>query len=89
MPEEKQYEPPPITGYRTLSQTEVDLMNSVKALGPDMQEMIARVEKHIAFQNEVYGVGDAEALRWTRIAQDHLQQGLMALTRAVARPSFF
>lgn len=27
--------------------------------------------------------------RWTAIAQTHLQQGLMALTRAVARPSFF
>ena len=28
-------------------------------------------------------------LRWLRIGEDHLQQGLMALTRAVARPDAF
>lgn len=27
--------------------------------------------------------------RWTEIAQTNLQQGLMALTRAVAKPTFF
>ena len=31
----------------------------------------------------------AEANRWIQIGQDHLQQGLMALTRAVARPENF
>lgn len=89
MSEEKQYAPPPITGYRSLSQTELDLMNDIKALGPDIKAMIDRVEKHIALQNELYGVGDAESMRWTRISQDHFQQALMALTRAVARPAFF
>ena len=30
-----------------------------------------------------------EAQRWLTIGQDHLQQGFMALTRAVARPTSF
>ncbi len=30
-----------------------------------------------------------ETDRWMTIGQDHLQQGFMALTRAVARPTTF
>ncbi|TXH43520.1 MAG: hypothetical protein E6Q97_33995 [Desulfurellales bacterium] len=88
-PNEPKYTPPPVTGYRTLSQNEVDLMNAVKALGPGMQTALRMVEQYIADQNEQHGIGDAEALRWTRIAQDHFQQGLMCLARAVARPEGF
>ncbi|WP_423815292.1 DUF7681 family protein, partial [Pseudomonas viridiflava] len=33
--------------------------------------------------------GDAEPFRWIAIGKTHLQQGLMCLTRAVAKPEFF
>ena len=37
----------------------------------------------------VVGFESFEAQRWLTIGQDHLQQGFMALTRAVARPTTF
>jgi hypothetical protein len=36
------------------------------------------------------GIGhDAGPLRWVGLADDHLQQGFMALTRAVAQPTTY
>lgn len=67
-----------IKGYKELSQEEINLMNEVKELGPKLDEMVNKL-----FQCE--GVDH----RWTNIGKTHLQQGLMALTRSIARPDFF
>ncbi|WP_116364396.1 DUF7681 family protein [Parahaliea mediterranea] len=78
-----------ITGYRELSQEEIDLMNEIKAKGGEFEELIAKLH---ATQDRItaeFGTPDAEARRWISIGKTHLQQGLMALTRAVAKPSFF
>ena len=78
-----------IKGYRELNQDEIDLMNEIKARGQELSELVAKVEDRVDTDNREHGSPDAESKRWIGIGQDHLQQGLMALTRAVARPEFF
>jgi hypothetical protein len=69
-----------IKGYRELSATEIARMNEIKALGAKLGELVEALE--------VEGSASADP-RWVAIAKTQLQQGLMALTRAVAKPEFF
>ena len=67
-----------ITGYRELSQVEIDLMNEVKAIGVELGDLVQQVR-------------DTEVLdqRWISIGATDLQTGIMALIRGVAKPSTF
>lgn len=67
-----------ITGYRELSQQEIDLMNEIKGIGSQLESLVNKVM--------IEGGGDQ---RWASIARTELQQGLMALVRAVAKPESF
>ena len=67
-----------ISGYRELSQTEIDLMNKIKAKGVELGELVA----------ELQSVSTVDQ-RWAEIGATDLQTGLMALTRAVAQPTTF
>lgn len=67
-----------ISGYRELSQEEIDLMNRIKSLGPTLQELVDALRENRELDQ-----------RWVSIGATHLQQGLMALTRGVAQPTFF
>ena len=100
-----------ITGYRDLSQAEIDLMNKVKAQGAVLQALMSEVNGHLQGQRSACTVtpdqngmvlptpadmlGEqmrlalAEPQRWASIARTHFQEGLMALTRAIAQPSSF
>lgn len=78
-----------ITGYRELSQGEIDLMNEIKAKGIELGDLIKKLEHNQTQITAQHGTGDAEPRRWISIGKTHLQQGLMALTRAVAKPEFF
>lgn len=69
---------PKITGYRQLTEEEAALMNRIKASGVALGELV----------DEVFATDGCDS-RWTSIARTELQQGLMALTRAVARPTSF
>lgn len=42
-----------IKGYRELSQTEIDLMNEVKAKGVELGELIAKIRTHLLAQEKV------------------------------------
>jgi hypothetical protein len=101
-----------IAGYRELSQADIDMMNTIKSMGPQMEELLAKVGEHLA-QCRQPALTEADALadlegrprpdfnmtraridraqpeRWAAIARTHFQEGLMALTRAVAQPTFF
>jgi hypothetical protein len=68
-----------ITGYRELTQEEIDLMNEIKLVGSQLELLCKAIEKS--------SVGIDE--RWLSIGQTSLQQGMMALTRAVAKPTHF
>jgi len=65
-----------IKGYRELSQEEIDRMNRIKEQGVALGDLVASMP------------ADADP-RWVAIGRTHLQEGLMALTRAIAKPTFF
>ena len=67
-----------ITGYRDLSQGEIDAMNAVKAEGARLEQLV-----------EDLRVNPSIDQRWVDIAETHLQQGVMAAVRSIARPNSF
>lgn len=67
-----------IVGYRELSEREIDLMNQVKELGKDMGNLVELLQHESTLDQ-----------RWISIGKTQLQQGLMALTRAIAQPTTF
>lgn len=88
-----------ITGYRELSQEEIDLMNKIKALGPQIEDIIEEVRLFIlnkaqaarnALDTETQDrLRDATPERFAALAKTEFQTGLMYLTRSVAQPTFF
>ena len=67
-----------IKGYRDLSQEEIDLMNKIKLKGNELGELIKELQQL-----------ESSDKRWVAIGQTNLQQGIMALVRAVAKPESF
>jgi hypothetical protein len=67
-----------IAGYRELTQEEIDMMNQIKDKGRQLGELIEQMRTRSMYDQ-----------RWVSIGATHLQEGLMALTRAVAKPTFF
>lgn len=67
-----------ITGYRDLSADEIALMNDIKAEGVSLGTLVERLR----------ALPDSDK-RWVSIGATDLQTGLMALTRAVAKPTTF
>ena len=67
-----------IKGYRELTQEEIDLMNEIKQQGVALGELAAKLRATEGLDQ-----------RWVSIGATDLQTGLMALTRAVAQPTFF
>lgn len=41
-----------ITGYRELEQKEIDLMNKIKALGPQLEDVLEEVRLHLLNQRQ-------------------------------------
>jgi len=68
----------PIKGYRALTHEEVALINEMKNLGESLRGIIEGLHMQPQFDQ-----------RWVSIGETHLQQGLMALVRAIARPTTF
>ncbi len=67
-----------ISGYRELSQTEIDLINKAKTLGNQVGELIGEI-----------GSLDGVDQRALAIARTELQTGQMWLIRAIAKPAGF
>lgn len=67
-----------IKGYRELNADEIALMNVVKETGVVLGDLVAKLRANPELDQ-----------RWVSIGATHLQEGLMALTRGVARPTFF
>jgi hypothetical protein len=67
-----------ITGYRELSEGEIGLINDIKRHGEMLGDLCGMLE----------ALNTAD-IRWVAIGKTHLQQGIMALVRAVARPETF
>lgn len=67
-----------IDGYRELTQEEIDMINAIKGMQAQMGTLVKAMRENDHFDQ-----------RWVSIAQTHLQQGGMALVRAVAKPEGF
>ncbi len=81
---------PNISGYRQLSDEEVALINEIKEHAVATAALWERVRMFVtANSTQFRTVPDTEPARWCAIARTDLQQGYMALTRAVARPGGF
>ena len=92
-----------LTGYRNLSQAETDLINEIKAKGVELGALVEKLFDHARQQleqanahgaatcdfTEFQRLTDAEPHHWVATGATNLQQGLMALTRAVAQPTTF
>jgi hypothetical protein len=87
-----------ITGYRDLPQADIDLMNEVKEHEKKTLELVEKIRQiendrprkvmEVEGYDAAAAAGEAaqESGRWVSIAKTHLQQGYMALIRAVAKP---
>lgn len=81
-----------ISGYRDLDQKEIDLMNEIKALGPQIEGILLKIEKHISDERGPKNnlrMNNATPERFLALAKTELQTGLMYATRAIAQPEFF
>lgn len=76
-----------IGGYRDLSEGEIDLVNRIKEVGQEVGDLLGEIEKAVPL--DAGGFPRGADGRWLAIAQTHLQQGFMALVRAVAKPEGF
>jgi hypothetical protein len=68
----------PIKGYRDLREDEIGQINAIKLHGENL-ELLCKM---------LSGMAEIDQ-RWVSIGRTHLQQGLMALVRAVAKPTTF
>ncbi len=81
-----------IKGYRDLTVEEVAAMNRVKTIGGGVGEMCMQLREQIIampYETVEERADRTEALRWLEAGEMQLQQGFMALTRAIARPTTF
>ena len=67
-----------ITGYRDLSQAEIDAMNEGKALAAQVGEWIAKCQSNPDFDQRAVALG-----------KTNLQQGFMWAIRGIAQPTTF
>ena len=67
------------------TQEEINLMNEIKELGVKMDAM----HKKLVAIEPTEESRNGESFRWIALGKTSMQQGLMAWTRAVAKPEFF
>jgi len=90
-----------ISGYRDLTKPEIDAINEVKKLAESCGALIGAFEglaqckaadSSLPYAQIVNAYGLSQRLpdpRWLALAKTDLQRGLMALTRAIAKPDGF
>lgn len=87
-----------ITGYRELTQEDIDLINEIKAQGESLDKLVARITSMLNVQvpdlfDESSDTSDYdtwhESKQWLYEGKLSLKKGLMFLTCAVARPTSF
>lgn len=66
-----------ITGYRELTDADVELINMIKEQGENVGRLLALLDRGHIDQ------------RWVSIGRTDLQKGFMSLVRAVAQPESF
>jgi len=67
-----------IKGYRDLTQEEINLMNEVKEKGAELGALIEKLDNIPEIDKN-----------WLATGKLGVQQGLMAIVRAITKPDFF
>lgn len=85
-----------ISGYRDLTQDEIDTINEAKEIEALVLKFHQKVGSRLYQQDydamvtqdaaEKQRLEDAQAFRWHAIARTEIEQGFMALVRAIAQP---
>ncbi|WP_043530458.1 DUF7681 family protein [Litchfieldella xinjiangensis] len=81
-----------ISGYRDLTQDEIDLMNEAKALEAQCLAFHRKVRGVLVSQSitgsdeDRFRMDNANAMRWHSIARTDIETGFMALVRSIAQP---
>lgn len=97
---EPTYTPPPVSGYRKLTQAEVDLVNEVKAAEAAYLRVLDKVFDHIESSYrvaydaateahslaEVNRMVEANPRKWLATGRQHIETGTMCVSRAVFQP---
>lgn len=65
-----------ITGYRDLSQDDIDVMNLLKDKEQEVLAIVEGLNKAVSYDK-----------RWVAIGRTQIELGFMAAVRAVARPT--
>ena len=81
-----------IKGYRELNVQEMHLMNEIKLKGEELGQLVEKLRGMPGNPGGQYDQPDGMVTvdqRWVSIGATDLQTGLMALTRAIAKPTFF
>lgn len=88
-----------ISGYRELSQQEIDLINEIKQKGVDLGVLCDRLNQHlldkfspVALENDPELrslMAHSDPFSWLANGKGSLQTALMMITRAVAQPITF
>jgi hypothetical protein len=73
-----EYPAPPITGYNSLSDGQVDQMNRIKALENEVAAILSAMLRNSS---------DTVDARWLDLSRDYLETGFMYACKAVARPA--
>lgn len=71
-------------GYRNLSELEIALINKIKETGEVLESLLLDLSE----SHDPDSTTKADP-RWLAIGRTHLQEGLMALTRSIAKPESF
>ena len=79
---------PKVTGYRQLTEAEVELMNEGKALAEQCGAYIAKL-RAVGGSPDGPAPGLALDQRWISIGSTDLQRGFMAVIRGIAQPTTF
>jgi hypothetical protein len=78
-----------IKGYRQFTPEEINLINLVKQKGAELEELCVMLAAQAQENLDVNSPEYQDAPRWVAVGKTHIQQGLMAWTRSVARPEAF
>lgn len=79
-----------ISGYRELTQEEIDLMNEAKALEAECLALHRKIGERLGDQaldpSDHKRLEASQGRRWHAIARTDIETGFMALVRSIAQP---
>lgn len=77
-----------IKNYKDLDQTTIDLINKVKGMGEEINQLVLEIDKHISPALNIK-TAPGDPLYWLCEGKREAQKAMMFLVRAIAQPPGF